>query len=186
MQLILLFVGGLLLDFCGGKVTVVCSLFVATAGWALIAFSSESFNAYYAGAVLVGMGADPSFFCCMDIANLFPGYTSTIIGLMGSARSIAMLWALALRGLPWDPQGNLLFWTALQLFWLIVMPFVVPWRPYSQKPNEESSVDEGGTLVDFDNFQLDGGVIIRDGTIVEEEITKKKKKKKKKKKSTLR
>lgn len=35
------------------------------------------------------MGADPAFFGLLSIANLFPGWNSTVMSILGAARSVS-------------------------------------------------------------------------------------------------
>lgn len=82
-------VGGLILDRVGPKFTLLGAILVDATGWALLAGSSESFESYVPALVFIGIAADPGYLSLLCISNLFPKKESTIMGVMGSMRSLS-------------------------------------------------------------------------------------------------
>lgn len=91
------FLGGLLLDLLGSKLTGMIGTGIMFIGWLLLALSSEAFNAYTVAAVLIGLSVDTAFFPCLTVANLFPKHGSTVIAFLGCFRSLSFVVPLTIR-----------------------------------------------------------------------------------------
>ncbi|OEH76811.1 uncharacterized protein LOC34622516 [Cyclospora cayetanensis] len=81
--------GGIILDKIGPKMTVLGAILVDAVGWALLAVASASVMSYVPALILIGMAADPGYFSLLCVANLFPKQESTVMGVMGSVRSLS-------------------------------------------------------------------------------------------------
>lgn len=82
-------VGGMILDRIGPKLTLSGAILVDAAGWTLLAVASETVVSYVPALVFIGMAADPGYLPLLCIANLFPNKESTVMGVMGSVRSLS-------------------------------------------------------------------------------------------------
>lgn len=81
--------GGVILDRIGPKLTLFGAILVDATGWALLAGASENFVSYLPSLVFIGMAADPGYLSLICVANLFPKKESTVMGVMGSMRSLS-------------------------------------------------------------------------------------------------
>lgn len=88
-HLIFSFPAGIMLDWLGPKATLALGICVDACGWCLLAASSKSFQAYYPATILIGIAADLGYLPLLCVANIFPGYESTVMGITGSVRSLS-------------------------------------------------------------------------------------------------
>lgn len=129
-------VAGILLDCVGTKITCLLGLAAQIVGWILIACSGPNFNGYMAGFVVYAMGIDPAFFGVLPIGNLFPGWSSTVMAILGAARSGAFANSLIMKIIVESNRGRislrgcaLVFAGILGLWFLYAMVFI-PFQPY--------------------------------------------------------
>ena len=81
--------GGFILDRVGPKITLLGATLLDAAGWCLLSVSSQAFPAYIASFLLIGMATDPGYLALLYVSNLFPRKQSTVMGVMGSCRSLS-------------------------------------------------------------------------------------------------
>lgn len=81
--------GGIILDWVGPKLTLLGAILVDGAGWGMLAGASERVASYVPALVFIGMAADPGYLSLLCVANLFPKNESTVMGVMGSVRSLS-------------------------------------------------------------------------------------------------
>ncbi|KAL8433582.1 hypothetical protein ACSSS7_003781 [Eimeria intestinalis] len=82
-------VGGIILDRVGPKLTLLGAILVDGAGWVLLSAASKHFVAYVPALVFIGMASDPGYLSLICVANLFPRREQTVMGVMGSVRSLS-------------------------------------------------------------------------------------------------
>lgn len=139
------FLGGLLLDLLGAKLTGMIGTGVMFSGWILLAFSSETFRGYTVAAVLIGLSVDTAFFPCLTAANLFPGRGSTVIAFLGCFRSLSFVVPLAIRaaviqGRVATATQALLVYSGLFLsLCFLVAAFLLPRRAFPKQEKETAS-----------------------------------------------
>lgn len=143
------FLAGLLLDIIGPKICCLIGTCFLIAGWGLLACTSLGVNTYKLGFFLMGAGTDPAFFGTLCVANLFPGYNSTIIAMLGSARSVSNLWPYVLNEIssPFPgftfPRMAILF-SGVYVACLAVVLLLIPYQPYSLPETSQPTPSTGG------------------------------------------
>lgn len=84
------FIAGFVLDVYGPKVCCLFGTTVMLLGWILLSLHRLNEKLMITlGFAFVGAGVDPSFFGTLTIANLFPSRSSTVISILGAARSLS-------------------------------------------------------------------------------------------------
>ncbi|KAL8431959.1 hypothetical protein Efla_002796 [Eimeria flavescens] len=131
-------VGGYILDKVGPKLTLLSAVLMDVTGWVLLSVASEHFVSYVPALVFIGMASDPGYLSLICVANLFPKRESTIMGVMGSVRSLSfavpVIMAAVFSGPSFQP-GDL--WKVLLSYILVglgisllVCLFFVPRKPF--------------------------------------------------------
>lgn len=149
------FIAGMVLDVIGPKVCCLFGNILLICGWILLKISSSSRNIYAFGFALMGAGTDPAFFGTLSIANLFPGYCSTVISILGAARSVSNVLPFLMQEIN-EYDSNFTFsymaliFVILYLICFLAVVFLIPWKPYrlilSKDPPASNSVFELGVL----------------------------------------
>lgn len=143
------FLGGLLLDLLGAKLTGMIGTSLMFLGWLLLAVSSQSFNAYTFAAVLIGLSVDTAFFPCLSAANLFPGRGSTVIAFLGCSRSLSFVVPLTIRaaviqgGVATSTQALLVYAGLFLSLCFLIALFLMP-RTAFPKPDENIAGSDAG------------------------------------------
>lgn len=131
-------VAGMLLDCVGSKITCLAGILCQCLGWVIIGVSGRSFNGYLFGLVLQAAGADPSFFGLLSVANLFPGWESTIIAVLGSARSLSYANCLIMQAVLKSGSITLPYvafaWAIIVLACGVLTFFFVPFQSFPKLP----------------------------------------------------
>lgn len=150
-------VAGVVLDCFGGKVCTIFGVSSQIVGWTMIGLSGVSFHGYLPGMIMIAIGVDPTFyggssktiFICMSfcsfsigllsVANLFPGWSSTILSVLSAARSVAYGNVIVMKAIS-NNRDNIqlgeisLIFAGLLGFWLLFTIFFVPLHPYPKVP----------------------------------------------------
>lgn len=128
------FVGGVLLDCFGSKVCTATGGAGLLLGWLIIASSGIHFNGFKAGMFFLGAGTDLCIFGLLPAANLFPGYNSTVIAMLGTARSLTFTVPIIMKALLVNAGFSLraiaLGFSAILVASLCVVIFFVPSQPF--------------------------------------------------------
>ncbi|CDJ38208.1 hypothetical protein ETH_00009430 [Eimeria tenella] len=130
--------GGLILDRVGPKLTLLGAIALDAVGWGLLAGASDSFVSYIPALVFIGMAADPGYFSLLCVSNLFPQRESTVLGVMGSVRSLSFAMPVIMAEVyksasfePGDLWKVLLFYICVGLgVALLVCIIFTPWRTF--------------------------------------------------------
>ncbi|PHJ22096.1 major facilitator family protein [Cystoisospora suis] len=141
-------ISGIVLDTAGPKICMVAAITIEAAGWLLIAFSSQSFSAYYVGGIFLGIAADPGYLPLLSVANLFPGSESFLMAILGSLRSISFAVPVILsaiyQGDAFSPDD---FWKVIVLYVgaglglsVLISICFVPLRPFKRQSELEQEV----------------------------------------------
>ncbi|KAL8453000.1 hypothetical protein Emag_002086 [Eimeria magna] len=131
-------VGGVILDRVGPKLTLLGSILVDGTGWLLLSAASRHFVAYVPSLIFIGMAADPGYLALICVANLFPRRESTVMGVMGSVRSLSFAVPVIMAAVykhssfgPSDLWKVLLFYILLGLgLCLLICLLFVPRKPF--------------------------------------------------------
>ncbi|KAL8270233.1 hypothetical protein Esti_005854 [Eimeria stiedai] len=131
-------VGGVILDRVGPKLTLLGAILVDGTGWLLLCTASKHFVAYVPALVFIGIASDPGYLSLICIANLFPRRESTVMGVMGSVRSLSFAVPVVMATVynqasfgPGDLWKVLLFYITLGLgLSLLICLLFVPHKPF--------------------------------------------------------
>ncbi|KAL8449434.1 hypothetical protein Emed_003085 [Eimeria media] len=131
-------VGGVILDRVGPKLTLLGSILVDGTGWLLLSAASKHFVAYVPSLVFIGMASDPGYLALICVANLFPRRESTVMGVMGSVRSLSFAVPVIMAAVykqasfgPGDLWKVVLFYILLGLgLSLLICLLFVPRKPF--------------------------------------------------------
>lgn len=142
------FVAGILLDSLGSKICTSVGLVSQMIGWVFIAASGVAFNGFKAGVFFLAAGADPTLFGLLSASNLFPGYTSTVISVLGAARSLAFaipkLMQVVFENTEATLRAIVLAWCGVLACCLISVVLFVPMQSFPKLPPGERYDDEPG------------------------------------------
>lgn len=128
---------GTVMDSFGAKITGLLGIFLQIVGWILIGSSSQTFQAYIPGFLIMGMGMDASFLPCISAANLFPKYISFVIAMLGAFRSLSFVLIVIMETALGTSTNPATFTTISYIFALvflgfcfIMVVFLIPWKPF--------------------------------------------------------
>ncbi|PFH37750.1 hypothetical protein BESB_000920 [Besnoitia besnoiti] len=149
-------VSGFLLDSLSPLLVALLGQGLNSAGWILLACSSESFPAYIPAMICIGCGTETGYLPLVRIARLFPGHAAVVITFIGAANSGGFAVPLILIKI-WDAAGPTWSFVDLCVFYICLGPLLsaiiavcfIPYRGFS-------SVREGDADCDVDGKRRKG------------------------------
>lgn len=83
------FLNGIIVDQIGARLSMLLGHILNYTGWLLLLFSSENFDAYIIGGVLIAASIDLGSFATLNISGLYPSSENLVVNIISGAGSLS-------------------------------------------------------------------------------------------------